>query len=119
MRRLTTVGARKDARAIAGFVPDCAVLFARLARDPRVRRRHKLLLGGRPGYLSLPFDVVPDFIPVVGQLDDALAVVLVLRAFVRAAGSNLVEEHWPGPQASLNALLRITQAAPRGSARAA
>jgi uncharacterized membrane protein YkvA (DUF1232 family) len=79
-----TVGARPGpARDIARFIPDCVVLVRRLLGDPRVPRRHKLLLGAVVGYLALPFDVVPDFIPVAGQLDDALVVALALRAVLR------------------------------------
>jgi uncharacterized membrane protein YkvA (DUF1232 family) len=66
------------------------VLVTRLARDPRVPRRRKLLLLGLVGYLALPFDLVPDFIPVAGQLDDAIIVALVLRHFVHASsGANV------------------------------
>jgi Protein of unknown function (DUF1232) len=64
---LAAVGKREDARALATFIPDCVVLVTRLARDPRVPRRRKLLLLGLIGYLALPFDLVPDFIPVAGQ----------------------------------------------------
>jgi hypothetical protein len=63
---LVAVGRRKDARALATFIPDCVVLVTRLARDPRVPRRRKFLLLGLAGYLALPFDLVPDFIPVAG-----------------------------------------------------
>jgi uncharacterized membrane protein YkvA (DUF1232 family) len=63
------------------------------------------------GYLALPFDLVPDFIPVAGQLDDAILVGLVLRSLVRAAGPDLVREHWPGPEESLRAVLRLAGAA--------
>jgi uncharacterized membrane protein YkvA (DUF1232 family) len=104
---LVATGRRADARALAGFVPDCVVLLRRLMADPRVSRRHKWLLAGAIAYLVLPFDVVPDFIPVVGQLDDALVVALMLRAVLRSAGPTAVAQHWPGPDASLRALLRL------------
>jgi len=63
---LVLVGRRGEARALATFIPDCIILITRLARDPRVPRRRKLLLFGLVGYLTLPFDLVPDFIPIAG-----------------------------------------------------
>lgn len=104
---LLLVGRRQDARALAGFIPDCLVLFRRLLGDERVPRRRKLVLVALVAYLALPVDLVPDFIPVAGQLDDAIIVAVVLRSVLRAGGPNLLREHWPGPPASLNALLRL------------
>jgi uncharacterized membrane protein YkvA (DUF1232 family) len=103
---LVVAGRRVDARAWAGFIPDCLVLFKRLMGDPRVPRGRKLLLGVMLGYLAMPFDLVPDFIPVAGQLDDAIVVALVLRSILRAAGDAPIREHWPGPQAGLRLLLK-------------
>jgi uncharacterized membrane protein YkvA (DUF1232 family) len=100
-------GRHEDARALATFIPDCIVLVTRLARDPRVPRRRKLLLLALVGYLALPFDLVPDFIPVAGQLDDAIIVSLVLRSFVRTSGADLIRELWPGPQRSVDLILRL------------
>ena len=107
---LLLLGRRSHARALAGFVPDCAVLVARLARDPGIARRYKLLLLALVAYLALPFDLVPDFIPVAGQLDDAILVGLVLRAVLRSGGAGLIREHWPGPQASLDLVVRLAGA---------
>jgi uncharacterized membrane protein YkvA (DUF1232 family) len=104
---LVALGRREDARALATFIPDCIVLVTRLARDPRVPRRRKLLLLGLVGYLALPFDLVPDFIPVAGQLDDAIIVALVLRHFVRSGGEDMIRELWPGPERSLALILRL------------
>jgi uncharacterized membrane protein YkvA (DUF1232 family) len=103
---LVAAGRGEDARALGGFVPDCVVLVRRLAGDARVPRRHKLLLALVAGYLVLPIDLVPDFVPVAGQLDDVLVVVLALRAVLRAAGPDVVAGHWPGPERSLGLLLR-------------
>jgi uncharacterized membrane protein YkvA (DUF1232 family) len=97
-------GAIKD---VARFVPDCIVLVNRLLRDPRVPLGHKLLLGALIGYLAFPFDLVPDFIPVAGQLDDAIIVVLALRSVLRKSGGALLTEHWPGPERSLALVLRF------------
>jgi uncharacterized membrane protein YkvA (DUF1232 family) len=102
-------GRRADARALATFIPDCIVLVTRLARDRRVPRRHKLLLIALVAYLALPFDLVPDFIPVAGQLDDAIVVALVLRRLVRACGESLMRELWPGPEQSLALVLRLAR----------
>jgi uncharacterized membrane protein YkvA (DUF1232 family) len=94
---LVVAGRREEARALARFVPDCAALAGRLLRDPRVARRHKLALALLVAYLASPIDLVPDFIPVAGQLDDAILVWLVLRAIRRSeGGAELVREHWPG-----------------------
>ena len=108
---LVLLGRREHARAVAGFVPDCVVLFRRLLRDGRVSRRHKLMLAALVPYLLLPFDLVPDFIPVAGQLDDAILVAFVLRRVVRSVGPHVIEELWPGPRASLAVLLRIAGSA--------
>ena len=104
---LLLAGARQNARAVAGFIPDCFVLFRRLLSDERVPSRSKLLLAALIGYLAMPFDLVPDFIPVAGQLDDAIIVAVVLRTLLRAGGPDLLREQWPGPTASLNALMRL------------
>jgi uncharacterized membrane protein YkvA (DUF1232 family) len=99
-------GKRLDARAIAGFVPDCAVLFTRLMRDRRLPRRHKLLVAALIPYLAMPFDLIPDFVPVAGQLDDAILVGFVLRRVIKN-DPNLVRELWPGPPRSLAVVLRL------------
>ena len=104
---LLLAGRRGDARALATFIPDCLVLFRSLLRDPRVPRRRKLLLVALLGYVAMPIDLVPDFIPVAGQLDDAIIIALVLRSVLRSAGPELLREHWRGPARSLDVVLRV------------
>jgi uncharacterized membrane protein YkvA (DUF1232 family) len=104
---LIVAGRGRDVRDVARFVPDCIVLVKRLLGDPRVHRRQKLLLGALVGYLAFPIDLVPDFIPVAGHIDDVLVVVLALRVVLRASGSELLREHWPGPESSLAFVLRF------------
>jgi uncharacterized membrane protein YkvA (DUF1232 family) len=99
---------------LARFVPDCVVLVRRLLGDPAVPRSSKLLLGGLVAYLASPVDLVPDFVPVAGQVDDALMVALVLRSVLRRSGAQKVREHWPGPERSLAVLLQLTIGEPRG-----
>jgi uncharacterized membrane protein YkvA (DUF1232 family) len=106
---LALAGRRADAVALARVVPDCVVLVRRLLGDPRVARRHRLALGALLLYLASPIDLVPDFIPVAGHLDDAVLLVLVLRALLRSAGAGIIREHWPGPERSLDVVLRAAQ----------
>jgi uncharacterized membrane protein YkvA (DUF1232 family) len=104
---LLAAGRRQDARAVAGFIPDCIVMFRRLLSDERVPRRAKLLILALIAYLVTPIDLVPDFIPVAGQLDDAIIVAFVLRKIVRSGDPELLREHWPGPPGSLAIPLRL------------
>jgi uncharacterized membrane protein YkvA (DUF1232 family) len=113
---LIAAGRREDARALAGFIPDCIVLVSRLARDRRISRPRRLILFGVLGYLALPIDLVPDFLPGIGQLDDAVVLGLALRVVVRGGGTELAREAWPGPQASLTIVLRAAGLETNGAA---
>jgi uncharacterized membrane protein YkvA (DUF1232 family) len=113
---LIAAGRREDARALAGFIPDCLVLVGRLARDPRIPRARRVVLFLVLGYLALPIDLVPDFLPGIGQLDDAVVLGLALRVVVRGGGSELVRQAWPGPQASLAIVLRAAGLERNGAA---
>jgi uncharacterized membrane protein YkvA (DUF1232 family) len=95
--------------ALARFVPDCVVLVRRLAGDPRLSSRARLALGALLLHLASPMDLVPDFIPVAGQLDDAILLALVLRWLLQSARPDVVRAHWPGPARSLAVVLRAAQ----------
>ena len=110
---LVLSGRLSTARAVASFLPDFVVLFKRLLRDPRVPRRQKFLLAALVGYMAMPFDLILDVIPVIGELDDALLAVLVLRSIMRAAGEDLVRELWPGPPDALEILVAMAFGRPR------
>jgi uncharacterized membrane protein YkvA (DUF1232 family) len=88
------------------LLPDVLRLLRRLAADRSlpggVRVRLWLLLG----YLAIPVDLVPDFVPVLGYADDAIIVTWVLRSVVRRAGADAVRRHWPGSQDGLDAVWR-------------
>jgi uncharacterized membrane protein YkvA (DUF1232 family) len=113
---LIAAGRREDARALAGFIPDCLVLVSRLARDRRVSRVRRAVLFVVLGYLALPIDLVPDFLPGIGHLDDAVLLGLALRLVVHGGGTELVREAWPGPQASLTLVLRAAGLETNGAA---
>jgi uncharacterized membrane protein YkvA (DUF1232 family) len=94
-------------KELARIVPELGRLFLRLARDPRVPLLRRLQLVVLGAYLVSPIDLIPDFIPGIGQLDDAALAALVLRGVVRSAGPQIVAEHWPGTTRTLNVVLRL------------
>lgn len=104
---LIVLGRRTEARTLAGFIPDCIVLFRGLLADSRVPRSRKFALVLLVAYLALPIDVVPDFIPLAGQLDDAILAALALRFVLRGGSPTLLAEHWRGPPGGLRVLTRI------------
>lgn len=107
---LLFAGRREHARAFAGVVPDCIVMIRRLIADPATTRRQRLLLGALVAYLLSPVDLVPDFVPVAGQLDDAVIVGLALHIVLRGRGEDAIRAAWPGPESSLRLVLRIAGA---------
>lgn len=100
-------GASVDWRQIARLIPDVIRLIGRLARDRSVPRGTRWWLLALLGYLLLPIDLVPDFIPVLGFADDAIVAAIVLRFAIRHAGRDAVERHWPGTPEGLQAVLRL------------
>jgi uncharacterized membrane protein YkvA (DUF1232 family) len=89
------------------LLPDLMRLIKRLAADPATPRGVRIRLVLLLGYLALPFDLIPDFIPVLGYADDAIIVALVLRSATRSAGPDALAKHWPGTPEGLAALNRL------------
>jgi len=106
---LFAVGRRTAAREIALLVPNLLILFKRLARDPRVPRGSKILLVLGAAWIASPIDLIPEFIPILGPLDDAVVAALILRHVLRTAGDAVVTEHWRGDPATLSRLLRVSR----------
>ncbi|MGH2573130.1 MAG: YkvA family protein [Actinomycetota bacterium] len=103
---LVAAGQRSRARELATLVPNLLVLFRGLLRDPRVPRSSKLWLGFAVVWIASPIDLIPEFVPVAGPLDDAIVAALVLRHVLRRADRSVLLEHWKGDPATLEALVR-------------
>ncbi len=88
------------------LLPDTLLLLKRLATDRSLPRSLRIRLFLLFGYLALPFDIIPDFIPVLGYIDDVILVLVVLRVIVKHAGIDVVRRHWGGTEDGLLALLK-------------
>jgi uncharacterized membrane protein YkvA (DUF1232 family) len=90
------------------LLPDLLRLLRRLAADRTLPRGVRIRLALLLAYLAMPFDLIPDFIPVLGYADDAIIVTAVLRSTVHRAGLDAVRQHWPGTEDGFAALSRLT-----------
>ena len=107
---LVVLGKRGVARELATLVPNLTRLFAGLVRDRRVPRRAKIVLGITALYLAMPIDLIPDFIPIAGQLDDAIIAALALRYVLGTTPRDIVAEHWHGDPETLRRVLALARA---------
>jgi len=110
---LLVVGRRTAAKELALLLPNLILLFKGLARDPRVPRGSKLLLVFGALWFASPIDLIPEFIPVLGPLDDAVVAALILRHLIRSAGAEVVAAHWRGEPGTLDRLLRLSNEHPQ------
>jgi uncharacterized membrane protein YkvA (DUF1232 family) len=105
------LAARRPSRERIGealrLLPDVLRLIRRLAADQELPRGVRVRLWLLLAYLALPFDLIPDFVPVVGYADDAVIVAWTLRAVVRRAGPAALDRHWPGGQEGLAVVRRL------------
>lgn len=104
---LFAFGRASTARALVGLVPNLLLLFKDLVRDPRVPRGAKVWLAVGALWLASPIDLLPEFIPVLGPLDDAIVAAVILRHLVKTAGPDVVAEHWRGDAPTLERILRL------------
>jgi len=91
------------------LLPDTLRLLKNLAIDGEVPRGARVRLCLLFAYLAMPFDIIPDFIPVLGYADDAIVVVWVLRSVVRRTGASALRRNWPGTPDGLAALARAAK----------
>ncbi len=94
-------------RELVRFLPDIGRLLVDLTRDERVPLRAKLVAGALGAYLLSPLDLVPDFLPGVGQMDDLALAVVALRHLCRSAGYDVLHELWRGSDDGFVALLLV------------
>ena len=90
--------ARKFLTEAVLLIPRLVQLLYRLMRDPRVSTTNKVLVGAALAYVFSPLDIIPDFIPLAGQVDDLFVVCVVLMRLIADAGDDVIREHWTGSQ---------------------
>lgn len=95
-------------REASRVLPDVLRLVHSLADDTTLPRGVRIRLGLLLAYLAIPIDLIPDFVPVLGYVDDAIIVIVVLRGVIRRAGTDAVRTHWPGTDDGFAALTRLT-----------
>ena len=93
------------ARDLAAFLPDCVTAARVLRRDPRVPRRAKIAIVVAALWVVSPIDLIPEFLPVIGPLDDVVVAALLLRYAARSVPRQVFLEAWPGDRQMIERLL--------------
>jgi uncharacterized membrane protein YkvA (DUF1232 family) len=91
----------------ARILPDLLRMLGAIARDDSMSFTVRLRLWLLLVYLAIPFDLVPDVIPVIGYADDAILTVWAIRSVVRRSGQDSLERHWPGSGEGLAVVRRL------------
>jgi uncharacterized membrane protein YkvA (DUF1232 family) len=104
---LVALGRRSRARELAALLPNLVVLFRGLLADPRVPRSSKRWLWFALAWCISPIDLIPEFVPVAGPLDDAIVAALVLRHVLRRTDRAVLADHWRGEPATLDAIIHL------------
>jgi uncharacterized membrane protein YkvA (DUF1232 family) len=92
-------------KELASFLPDCVTTVRRLRADPRVPRRAKFAVAFAGLWVLSPIDLIPEFLPVIGPLDDVVVVALAFRYAARQVPREVLLEAWPGKPAVIERLL--------------
>jgi uncharacterized membrane protein YkvA (DUF1232 family) len=96
-------GAAKD---LASVLPACVTTIRRLRKDPRVPRSAKIAVAIAGLWVLSPIDLIPEFLPVIGPLDDVVVVALAFRFAARRVPHEAIYDAWPADPAVLDRLLR-------------
>jgi uncharacterized membrane protein YkvA (DUF1232 family) len=102
-------------RQVAEFLPSCVTTARTLRQDPAVPRRAKAALLVAVVWVVSPIDLLPEFLPVIGPLDDVVAVILLLRYAARSIPRQTLLDAWPTDPRLLERLLGTTGAATRST----
>ncbi len=109
---IAALSARRNRSAlveVVRLIPDCLTLLRDVIRDPAVPRGAKLAPALALVYLAIPIDLIPDFIPGIGQLDDVIIVAWAVRHLMASAGRERVAAHWNGDADTLERILRLAR----------
>src|SRR5213075_2993329 len=97
-------GAKRTVMGAIRQLPNFLRLLYGLITDSRVAMLDKLLVGGAIAYILMPLDLIPDFIPFLGEVDDIFVLVLALQRLIANAGRAVLLDHWMGDPRSLKSL---------------
>lgn len=88
----------EDIIQYAMFIPDITILLWRLFKDKRVESKIKIMIAGAVAYLASPIDILPDFIPFIGQIDDVVIIFFILNCIINEIPQKIILENWEGKE---------------------
>jgi uncharacterized membrane protein YkvA (DUF1232 family) len=97
-------GAKRTVMGTIGEIPNFLRLLYGLITDARVSNVDKLVVAGAIAYILMPLDLIPDFIPFLGEVDDVFLLILALERLISHAGRAVIADHWAGDAAELTSL---------------
>lgn len=100
--RTPRTGAKRTVMGTISEIPNFLRLLYGLITDSRVNAVDKLVVAGAIAYILLPVDVIPDFVPFLGEVDDVFLLILSLQRLIANAGRAVVQAYWPGDPADLS-----------------
>lgn len=91
-----TTGRRRTVLSAIRQLPDFLRLLYGLMTDPRVSPLDKVLVGAAVTYVAMPINIIPDFVPLIGEVDELFVLILAIRHLINNAGLDVVLDHWEG-----------------------